>query len=207
MEQIQRYFARFDETFFVFCDKELLKINTFFSGKLCLLTVLASQDKTIFAIDSHLTSFALQISEKLSEASRKMANLQSELSASQQAENRQKMNTSPPPTTSGGSMRRRRSSLQATLLKDKDTKQQQMTIRKIHDIKLAFSEFYLSLILLQNYQTLNFTGFRKILKKHDKVRTGLQNKCKIIFRCNTTFVELNCNILKASVLYLAAVGN
>jgi SPX domain protein involved in polyphosphate accumulation len=41
--------------------------------------------------------------------------------------------------------------------------------RKLHDLKLAFSEFYLSLILLQNYQTLNFTGFRKILKKHDKV--------------------------------------
>lgn len=39
----------------------------------------------------------------------------------------------------------------------------------MYDIKLAFSEFYLSLILLQNYQTLNFTGFRKILKKHDKV--------------------------------------
>ncbi|KAK3566201.1 hypothetical protein QTP86_028910, partial [Hemibagrus guttatus] len=28
---------------------------------------------------------------------------------------------------------------------------------------------YLSLILLQNYQNLNFTGFRKILKKHDKI--------------------------------------
>ena len=42
--------------------------------------------------------------------------------------------------------------------------------RKLHDLKLAFSEFYLSLILLQNYQTLNFTGFRKILKKHDKVQ-------------------------------------
>ena len=41
--------------------------------------------------------------------------------------------------------------------------------RKMQDIKLAFSEFYLSLILLQNYQNLNFTGFRKILKKHDKV--------------------------------------
>jgi SPX domain protein involved in polyphosphate accumulation len=40
---------------------------------------------------------------------------------------------------------------------------------KISDLKLAFSEFYLSLILLQNYQNLNFTGFRKILKKHDKV--------------------------------------
>lgn len=37
------------------------------------------------------------------------------------------------------------------------------------EYKLAFSEFYLSLILLQNYQNLNHTGFRKILKKHDKL--------------------------------------
>jgi len=29
---IQRYFARFDENFFQFCDKELAKINTFFYG-------------------------------------------------------------------------------------------------------------------------------------------------------------------------------
>ncbi|CAG2104582.1 unnamed protein product [Medioppia subpectinata] len=41
--------------------------------------------------------------------------------------------------------------------------------RKLHDLKLAFSEFYLALVLLQNYQNLNFTGFRKILKKHDKL--------------------------------------
>lgn len=41
--------------------------------------------------------------------------------------------------------------------------------RKVQELKLAFSEFYLGLILLQNYQTLNFTGFRKILKKHDKL--------------------------------------
>lgn len=41
--------------------------------------------------------------------------------------------------------------------------------RKAQELKLAFSEFYLSLILLQNYQNLNHTGFRKILKKHDKV--------------------------------------
>ncbi|CAH8438703.1 unnamed protein product [Schistosoma turkestanicum] len=50
------------------------------------------------------------------------------------------------------------------------------TFRKLHDLKLAFSEFYLNLILLQNYQSLNFTGFRKILKKHDKLlrrNTGL----------------------------------
>lgn len=41
--------------------------------------------------------------------------------------------------------------------------------RKVQELKLAFSEFYLSLILLQNYQNLNYTGFKKILKKHDKV--------------------------------------
>lgn len=46
--------------------------------------------------------------------------------------------------------------------------------RKVQELKLAFSEFYLSLILLQNYQNLNYTGFKKILKKHDKV-------CKCFF--------------------------
>uniref|UniRef100_A0A5S6QI55 EXS domain-containing protein n=1 Tax=Trichuris muris TaxID=70415 RepID=A0A5S6QI55_TRIMR len=44
--------------------------------------------------------------------------------------------------------------------------------RSVKDLREAFCEFYLSLILLQNYQQLNATGFRKILKKHDKV---LQN--------------------------------
>ncbi|CAF0865164.1 unnamed protein product [Didymodactylos carnosus] len=41
--------------------------------------------------------------------------------------------------------------------------------RRVHDLKLAFSELYLLLVLLQNYQTLNYMGFRKILKKHDKL--------------------------------------
>jgi hypothetical protein len=45
-------------------------------------------------------------------------------------------------------------------------------LRKMQDLKLAFSEFYLSLILLQNYQNLNYTGFRKILKKHDKLMSN-----------------------------------
>lgn len=33
---------------------------------------------------------------------------------------------------------------------------------------LACSEFYLSLIMLQNFQSLNYTAFRKICKKYDK---------------------------------------
>lgn len=41
--------------------------------------------------------------------------------------------------------------------------------KDIHNLKTAFSEYYLMLVLLQKYQLLNFTGFIKILKKHDKL--------------------------------------
>ncbi|CAH1180382.1 unnamed protein product [Phaedon cochleariae] len=111
-----RYFAKFDEKFFSFCDKELTKINTFYS-------------------------------EKLAEASRKYASLKSELCETQDLE-----------------FKGKRNSVRTKLLRKKN-----IPARKIQEIKLAFSEFYLSLILLQNYQNLNFTGFRKILKKHDKL--------------------------------------
>ncbi|XP_030385932.1 xenotropic and polytropic retrovirus receptor 1 homolog [Scaptodrosophila lebanonensis] len=39
---------------------------------------------------------------------------------------------------------------------------------KTRKLRFAYSEFYLSLILLQNYQNLNLTGFRKICKKYNK---------------------------------------
>ncbi len=102
---------------------------------------------------------ALHIAEKLSEGSRKYASLTSELEAAQQATNM---------LHHIGLRKRRKSNASTPLIKDKKPSQP-TGLRKMHDIKLAFSEFYLSLILLQNYQTLNFTGFRKILKKHDKV--------------------------------------
>ncbi|KAH9498993.1 Xenotropic and polytropic retrovirus receptor 1 [Bulinus truncatus] len=127
---IQRYFARFTEKFFQFCEKELSKINTFFL-------------------------------EKLSEANRKYANLKAELEVFLNHHNQQRHTQ----------LRRRKASMaNLQLFKDKELKGQAMSsMRKLHDLKLAFSEFYLSLVLLQNYQTLNFTGFRKILKKHDKM--------------------------------------
>lgn len=88
----------------------------------------------------------------MAEATRKYANLKSDLSETQDAE------------FSGKSNKKR--SIKNNLLR----KNTNVPARKMQDIKLAFSEFYLSLILLQNYQNLNFTGFRKILKKHDKVK-------------------------------------
>jgi len=83
------------------------------------------------------------IAEKLAEATRKYAALQSELKTALEQE-------------SGKN-------------KGKISMKPILPARKLRDLKLAFSEFYLSLILLQNYQNLNHTGFRKILKKHDKV--------------------------------------
>lgn len=87
----------------------------------------------------------------MAEATRKYANLRSELSEAQDDGFRAKE----------GFFRSRQH-----LLRKKNVPH-----RKIQELKLAFSEFYLSLILLQNYQNLNFTGFRKILKKHDKLLT------------------------------------
>lgn len=86
------------------------------------------------------------ISEKLAEATRKFAALLSELKNSSIVDGKNNKSVIKP-------------------YSDKSV----APVRKVQELKLAFSEFYLSLILLQNYQTLNFTGFRKILKKHDKV--------------------------------------
>lgn len=117
-EIVTRHYKNFDEHFFHYCDKELKKINTFYS-------------------------------EKLAEATRKFATLNSELKTTI-SENQQKQKS-----------------------KHKDVgKFYNIPSRKIQEFKTAFSEFYLSLILLQNYQSLNHTGFRKILKKHDKVSLG-----------------------------------
>ncbi|KAK9687082.1 SPX domain [Popillia japonica] len=85
--------------------------------------------------------------EKLAEATRKFATLYTELKTSLSA-NKPKQKSKHKPL---------------------NMEKPFMTSRKIHEFKTAFSEFYLSLILLQNYQSLNHTGFRKILKKHDKL--------------------------------------
>ncbi|EDW25612.1 GL26690 [Drosophila persimilis] len=47
----------------------------------------------------------------------------------------------------------------------RDPQQQPQATRRLRS---AYSEFYLMLILLQNYRTLNQTAFRKICKKYDK---------------------------------------
>ncbi|XP_070253293.1 solute carrier family 53 member 1 isoform X1 [Myotis yumanensis] len=122
-DTVKRYFAKFEEKFFQTCEKELAKINTFYS-------------------------------EKLAEAQRRFATLQNELQSSLDAQKE---------STGVTTLRQRRKPVFHL------SHEERVQHRNIKDLKLAFSEFYLSLILLQNYQNLNFTGFRKILKKHDKI--------------------------------------
>ena len=100
----------------------------------------ANFDETFFHYcDQELKKINTFYSEKLAEATRKYAALSTELK-------------------------------EAIEMSQKSTKKKgQIPQRKVQELKLAFSEFYLGLILLQNYQNLNYTGFRKILKKHDKL--------------------------------------
>ncbi|XP_014671263.1 PREDICTED: xenotropic and polytropic retrovirus receptor 1 homolog [Priapulus caudatus] len=114
--------------------------------------------------DQELVKINTFFSEKLAEAHRKWANLKSELG---ELEERDRNHVS-------GHQRRKLSSVVQRAKNKKEP-----AVRNLPQLKLAFSEFYLSLILLQNYQQLNFTGFRKILKKHDKLmqtETGSQWK-------------------------------
>lgn len=116
-------------------------------------------DENFFQVcDKELAKINTFFFEKISEATRKYASLKAELQHYTEHEKK--------PSTL--QLRRRRSSVAFFKVTEKENKELNRT-RKLHDLKLAFSEFYLSLILLQNYQTLNFTGFRKILKKHDKL--------------------------------------
>ena len=54
-------------------------------------------------------------------------------------------------------------------------------------LKTAFSEFYLSLIMTQNYVKHNLLGFQKIMKKFDK-----NLNCKVT--CNISFKLLRFSL-------------
>ncbi|CAF3563282.1 unnamed protein product [Rotaria sordida] len=164
----EQFFLRVDEHFFQYCEKEATKINTFFA-------------------------------EKLAEASRRWETLSNEVLQMEQARRFGHRRPAIVPGNTPGNdqnigvtntdgvkltkvkhrsghneddnamtpLTRVLPERLIELTREKQT--QRVQYRKRTDLKLAFSEFYLMLVLVQNYQTLNFTGFRKILKKHDKL--------------------------------------
>ncbi|MFH4977132.1 hypothetical protein AB6A40_003841 [Gnathostoma spinigerum] len=124
----ERYIAQMDENFFEVCEKELTKINLFFSQKI------AEAQGKYYELTAELQSFKDFV----------QAGPESERTAQSR-------------------LRRR------FVVRDASNQLSREHAKTAQQLKLAFSEFYLSLVLLQNYQQLNATGFRKILKKHDKL--------------------------------------
>lgn len=121
------YIAQLDETFFAECEKELTKINLFFSQKIA-----ESQGK-FHELSAELKTFK----EMCQTRDTKNINV-----AKQQSRNM--------------ALRLRFGNLPTT------NKLQKEHSKTSQQLKLAFSEFYLNLVLLQNFQQLNSTGFRYI---------------------------------------------
>jgi len=129
---VKRYYAKFEEKFFQTCEKELAKINTFYSGNGSTRSPRVAGDPRRVVCNT-----ASLPPEKLAEAQRRFATLQNELQSSLDAQRESWAN--------GRSLRRRKTVFALS-------QQERCKHRNIKDLQLAFSEFYLSLILLQNYQ-------------------------------------------------------
>ena len=105
--------------------------------------------------ESEMSKINTFYSEKLAEATRKFSNLRTELARRQEV----------------------------LIIRDKywyvkkKLREKNVSVRKLPEIELALSEYYLSLVLLQNYQNLNYVGFRKVLKKYDKLLTVNDGAC------------------------------
>ncbi|VDL92561.1 unnamed protein product [Schistocephalus solidus] len=180
---IHAHFNECDNEFFAMCSVELDKINNFFEEKL-------NEAKRKFAalkrelercLTDHGQSGRVPVLKFMSSASQQPSN-----SVDHRRRSRPSLSfefgsgaSKSQISLQGGRindmktlLRRRNTILQKTAiksLKDQLGEEPSQPLRSLHNLKLAYSEYYLSLVLLQNYQTLNGTGFRKLLKKHDKL--------------------------------------
>lgn len=172
-EDLVRYNRAFDEDFFGFCEKELAKINTFFAEKLAEATRKFSNLRNELHIIREKQQSVQQQQFAANAGSRRpsaIPTVAGDLEARQQNES-VAITVGSDAVSSGRSAAIDSESRLKQLLERKAMfrAEERKNTRKMHELKLGFSEFYLSLVLLQNYQNLNFTGFRKILKKHDKL--------------------------------------
>ncbi|CEF67600.1 Xenotropic and polytropic retrovirus receptor 1 [Strongyloides ratti] len=127
---------------------------------------ITQMDENFFAqCDVELTKINLFFSQKIAEAQGKYHELQAELEQFKESIGTKdvKVHDGDSELQTGLTLKQK---LKSKGLGKKAVKE---TAKSAQHLKLAFSEFYLSLILLQNYQEMNSTGFRKILKKHDKL--------------------------------------
>jgi len=170
----RRYLVQKEEEFFNYCTDELNKINLFFNQKL-------AEAQTKFRdLNRDVDIFSKLAKDK---ASKDLKSKQDTV-AKQHLKRLSRGQSNVPDTVDGQNLtlvidnhhNGKHSSAEILSLQDKalsDSKSQLVDDvrlpKSMRECQSAFAEFYLSLILLQNYQQLNSTGFRKILKKHDKL--------------------------------------
>lgn len=204
-EEIDRLTKAFDGDFLAFCDKELFKINVFYEEKLAEakrkfdtlrkeMDALALENQqgqgnqsklfrstinrivgaSIIPDSSYRSTINLRQRQSVSLRRQSAATIKSQLIPIKKSHT--EMNAQHQPTARN--QLHHHQPLQHPAYTTYGTLSTSPGIdrKKLHDLKLAFSEFYLSLVLLQNYQRLNFTGFRKIFKKHDKLLANEEGK-------------------------------
>ncbi|CAF1137228.1 unnamed protein product [Rotaria sordida] len=159
----EQFFLRVDEYFFQYCEKEATKINKFFAEKL------AEAINRWEAVQNEVNQLEPTRHQGLHSLKIPTTNT---VAVDEQNDDTKSTKTNhhsvhPEKNTALAPLTWVLPEHFVERTREKQTKHIQYRKRK--DLKLAFSEFYLMLVLLQNYQTLNFTGFRKILKKHDKL--------------------------------------
>lgn len=110
------------------------------------------EEEFFYECDNELSKINTFYAEKLAEATRRNEGLNNALEEIM-GEFRLRIRTTS------------RKSLHRNVMKRK----KELKRTKMSDLKNGLSELYLSLVLLQNYKMLNYTGFEKILKKYDKV--------------------------------------
>lgn len=162
-----------DERFFAECERELTSINLFFSQKIAEAQGKNYNDicdtiQTFFYVVQYwsiLNVYVICCSGKYHELENELAQFKVVYGKGEGDDN------------GGEALRKRRYFISLSPLpwqyssfrfgrRDGAQKEQTKTAQQL---KLAFSEFYLSLVLVQNYQQLNATGFRKILKASQSI--------------------------------------
>ncbi|XP_047134704.1 solute carrier family 53 member 1 isoform X1 [Hydra vulgaris] len=139
--------------------------------------------------DMELAKVNTFFAEKLSEAMRKFTNLQIQMANAGIPSLRYVVNSS--------LIVRKRDGSEAHFGTPVKPKTQTLSSKKLKEMKFVVSEFYLSLVLIQNFQQLNFTAFRKILKKHDKIfktKSGAEYRVANI-ECSPFYTNTQINTL------------
>jgi len=188
-QEIDRLTKAFDEDFLAFCEKELFKINVFYEEKLAEakrkfdtlrkeMDALAlehhqsqNQQSNIFRSSIGRLVGVSMLPESNFKSTLNLRQRQSMLNSRRQSSTKSQLIPIKRPVPPARADTALASGIQNNGQTTYGTLSTSIGIdkKKLQDLKLAFSEFYLSLVLLQNYQRLNFTGFRKIFKKHDKL--------------------------------------